>query len=95
MKHKYYYNKQLVRSSESEYKYALLFKRKDGTFKTCKCSKSYDLCVKELNYKTKAETIGQKLGLTIEEVWNLREYVLCSSQLCKRENYIIVELETR
>lgn len=90
---KYYYNGQKIRTSNNKYKYALLFVGKDGTYKTCKCSKSYDACEKELNYKTKAETIAIQLGQTIEEVYKSRKYKLCSSQLCKRENYIIVKLE--
>lgn len=95
MKHKYYYNNQLVRSSENEYKYALLFKGENGTYKTCKCSSSYDACLKELNYKTRAETISKQTGLSFDEIWKSRKYNLCSSQFCERENYIIVELEQR
>ena len=90
---KYYYNGQKIRTSQNDYKYALLFVGKDGTYKTCKCSKSYEACEKELNYKTKAETIANQLGQTIEEVYKSRKYKLCSSQLCKRENYIIVKLD--
>ena len=92
-KMKYYYNGQRIRTSENEYNYALLFVGKDGTYKTCKCSNTYDACEKELNYKTKAETIANQLGQTIEEVYKSRKYKLCSSQLFKRENYIIVKLE--
>ena len=90
---KYYYNGQKIRTSENEYNYALLFVGKDGTYKTCKCSKSYDACEQELNYKTKAETIANQTGQTIEEVFKNRKYKLWSGQLYKRENYIIVKLE--
>ena len=89
----YYYDGFKVRASENAYKYALLFKCEDGTYKTCKCSASYENCVKELNYKTKAETIANQQNITIEEAY--KKYNLWSSQLCKRENYIIVKLEIR
>ncbi len=92
---KYYYNGQKIRTSDNEYNFALLFKCKDGTFKACKCSRSYEACEKELNYKTKAETIANQTGQTIKEVWESGKYRLWSSQLCERKNYIIVKLEVR
>lgn len=95
MKHKYYYNNQLIRTSENEYKYALLFKHEDGTYEAYRCSSSYDLCLKELNHKTKAETIAKATGATIKEVYYNKKYRLWSSQLYKREDFIIVELEQR
>lgn len=94
MKVKYYYENQLIRTSENDtYEYALLFVCKDGTFKTCKCSTKYANCLKELNYKTKAETLAKQHGITIEEAY--KKFGLWSSQLCRRENYIIVKLEIK
>lgn len=94
-KRTYYYNGQKIRTSGNEYKYALLYICKDGTFKTKKCSATYKGCETELNRITRAETIANETGLTIEQVWESGKYHLWSDQLEQRKNYIIAELEAR
>lgn len=92
MKKNYYYNGFKVRSSNNDYKFALL-KIVNGTFKTCKCSKSYEACLNHLDYITKAEELANQDNITIHEAWC--KYHLWSSQCEERKNYIIVELEQR
>ncbi len=92
MTYKYYYNNQLIRTSKSrdDYKYALLKIREDGTYIVFRCSAKYELCQKDLEHYTKAETIANQLGITIKEVWEKGN--LWSSQLHSRKDFIIAEL---
>lgn len=88
---KYYYNGQLVRTSDNDYDYALLSIRKDGTYKTFACSKNYESLLKKYRYMTKAERLANENGITIEEAYN--KFRLFTSQCYKSAPLAVVKLE--
>ena len=96
MKHKYYYNNQLVRTSENEYKYGVL----KGS-KIVACTSRLDLAQKrlneELNNYSKLTRSNEKYLETLKEEDTLYEVLKQTLERQKRvlNNIKIVELEQR
>ena len=63
---KYYYENQLIRTSDHDYKFALIAKHK-GKIIVKKCSSTYKGCEAELNRLTKLFRNCQAAGIDYEE----------------------------
>lgn len=66
---KYYYKNQLIRTSDHDYKYALIVER-DGKIIVKKCSSTYKGCEGELNRLTKLFRNCQAKGIDFQEALN-------------------------